>query len=68
MQKTTGTICFLIGLALLVEGRRIANYFGADVQPIFSGAPTDRAVYIYFCGAVIALLGVAQFFWPVKRK
>jgi Protein of unknown function (DUF3185) len=66
MQKSTGIIFLLIGLAVLIEGRKIADHFGSRVQPIFNGAPTDRAIYIYVCGVVIALLGVAQFFW--RRK
>jgi nitrogen fixation-related uncharacterized protein len=67
MQKTTGAIVLLIGVAVLVGARKIANYFGAEVQPIFTGAPTDRAVYLYVIGVVIALLGVVQFFWKPKK-
>ena len=68
MQKTTGTICLLIGLGLLIFGRKIADAFGPEVQPIFNGAPTDRAVYLYIIGVVIALLGIAQFFWKRKKS
>jgi len=66
MQKITGAIFVLIGLAALMGGRKLSDQFGSQVQPIFNGAPTDRAVYIYVCGLVIALLGVVQLFW--KRK
>ena len=50
----------------MIGGRKIADSFGPQVQPIFNGAPTDRAVYIYIGGLLLALVGVAQFFW--KRK
>ena len=66
MQKATGAIFLLIGLAALIGGRKLADQFGSQVEPIFNGAPTDRAVYVYICGLVIILLGVVQFFW--KRK
>jgi hypothetical protein len=66
MQKISGIIVLLIGVALLIAARKIADYFGPEVQPPFAGAPTDRAVYIYVCGGMIALLGVVQFLW--KRK
>lgn len=66
MQKVSGIIVLLIGVAVLIAARKIADHYGAEVQPPFEGAPTDRAVYIYACGGVIALLGVLQFFW--KRK
>jgi nitrogen fixation-related uncharacterized protein len=38
------------------------------VQEVFTGAPTDRAMYFYIGGIVLAILGVAQFFWPIKKK
>jgi nitrogen fixation-related uncharacterized protein len=38
------------------------------VQEVFTGAPTDRAMYFYAIGIVLVILGVAQCFWPVKKK
>lgn len=66
MQKISGVICLVIGIFLLLWGRRIADSFGSQVQQVFTGAPTDRAMYFYIGGLVLALLGVAQIFW--KRK
>jgi uncharacterized membrane protein (DUF106 family) len=68
MQKTTGVICLLIGVFFLIWERKIADSFGSQVQEVFTGAPTDRAMYFYIGGTVLAILGVAQFFWPVKKK
>ena len=68
MQKKTGVICLLIGVFFLIWGRKIADSFGSQVQEVFTGAPTDRAMYFYIGGMVLAILGVAQFFWPVKKK
>ena len=68
MQKITGIITVAIGVFLLVWGRKIADSFGSQVQEIFTGAPTDRAMYFYAIGIVLVILGVAQFFWPVKKK
>jgi nitrogen fixation-related uncharacterized protein len=68
MQKTTGIICVAVGVFLLIWARKIADSFGSQVQEIFTGAPTDRAMYFYIGGIVLVILGVAQFFWPVKKK
>ena len=68
MQKVIGVICLVVGVLLLVRGRDIANSIGSQVQQIFTGAPTDRATYFYIGGIVLVILGVAQFFWPTKRK
>ena len=66
MQKIIGVLCLAVGIGLLLWGRKIADSFGSQVQEVFTGAPTDRAVYFYIGGVVLAILGVAQFFW--KRK
>jgi hypothetical protein len=66
MQKVTGIICIIIGVILLVWGHDIANSVGSQVQQIFTGAPTDRAMYLYIGGVVLIILGVGQIFWPTK--
>jgi amino acid permease len=63
MQKATSIIFIAMGLCLLIWGRKIADSFGSQVQQVFTGAPTDRAIYLYVSGLVVALLGVAQIFW-----
>jgi uncharacterized membrane protein len=68
MQKTTGIICVALGVFLLVRAHKIADSFGSQVKEIFTGAPTDRATYFYAGGIVLVILGVAQFFGPVKKK
>jgi hypothetical protein len=67
MQKLTGIICIVVGVLLLVGGRNIANSIGSQVQQVFTGAPTDRAMYLYIGGLVLAVLGVAQIFWPGRK-
>ena len=68
MQKIIGIICLAIGVMLLVWGHKIANSFGSQVQEIFTGAPTDRAMYFYIAGMVLAIFGVSQIVWPRKPK
>ena len=66
MQKLTGVLCLAVGIFFLVWGRKISDSFGSHVQQVFTGAPTDRAMYFYLGGLVLAILGVAQFFWKKK--
>ena len=66
MQKIIGVICLVVGVFLLIWGRRIANSFGSQVQQVFTGAPTDRAMYFYIGGLVLAILGLFQI--CLKRK
>jgi uncharacterized membrane protein (DUF106 family) len=66
MLKISGVICLAIGIFLLVWGHKIAHSVGSQMQQVFTGAPPDRAMHFYIGGLVLAILGVAQFFW--KRK
>jgi len=68
MQKVTGIIFIAVGVALLIWGHDISESLGSQVQQIFTGAPTIRAMYLYIGGIVLAILGVAQMFWPVKPR
>lgn len=67
MHRVIGGICILIGLTVLLAARPLADHFGPEVQPLFNGAPTSRAVYIDAGGVVIILLGVIRFFGKRKR-
>jgi hypothetical protein len=66
MHKIIGVLCLAVGIFLFFWGRRIADSIGSQVQQVFTGAPTDRAMYFYIGGIVLIVLGIAQFFW--KRK
>jgi hypothetical protein len=68
MQKITGAVLLLIGLAMLIFAPKIADVFGSQVQPLFSGAPTDRTTYLHIGGVVLVLLGIAQFFWKRRKS
>ena len=68
MQKIVGVICLAVGILLLLWGHNIANSVGSQVQQIFTGAPTDRAMYFYIAGVALVIFGVFQIFWPVKPK
>ena len=66
MQTITGVVCLVVGILLLLWGHDIANSVGSQVQQIFTGSPTDRAMYFYIGGLILVGLGVGRIFW--KRK
>jgi hypothetical protein len=63
MPKVIGIIALVIGIMLLVWGYNISHSVGSQVQQAFTGTPTDRAMYFYIGGAVLAIYGLARIFW-----
>jgi len=68
MQKIIGIISVVIGVLLLVWGHDMAESISSQVQQIFTGAPTDRAMHFYIAGVALVIFGMFQIFWPVKPK
>ena len=68
MQRIIGVICLVIGVLLLVWGHDITRSVDSQVKQLFTGAPTDRAMYYYIAGTGLGLFGLFQIFWPGKIK
>jgi hypothetical protein len=49
------------GIALIVIGINATNSFGSDVSRFFTGAPTDKAVWMLMGGIVAAVVGLATY-------
>ena len=49
------------GIVLLVMGINASNSFGSDVSRLFTGSPSDRAVWMITAGVVLTVGGVAGF-------
>jgi len=68
MQKIIGIIFVVIGVILLVWGHNMAESIGSQVQQLFTGAPTDRAMYFCIAGIALGLFGLFKIVWPAKSK
>ncbi|HVU07808.1 MAG TPA: DUF3185 family protein [Verrucomicrobiae bacterium] len=68
MNKITGAICLAIGIVLLILGHNVAQSVDSQVKSLFTGSPTDKAVYYYIGGAILCAAGAAQLFWPRKKS
>jgi uncharacterized membrane protein HdeD (DUF308 family) len=68
MQKIIGVISLVIGVLLLAWGHNMAESIGSQVQQVFTGAPTDRAMYFYIAGVALVIFGLFRIFWPSKSK
>jgi tRNA(Ile)-lysidine synthase TilS/MesJ len=68
MQKAIGILCVVIGVLLLVWGHNMAQSISGQLQNVFTGSPGNKPMYLYIGGTVLEILGVAQIFWPAKRR
>jgi len=66
MNKLIGLICLAVGIVLLLWGHNVAQAFNSQMKNLFTGEPTDKAMYLYIGGAVLCAVGVFQLVW--KRK
>ena len=66
MNKLTGLICLAVGIVFLIWGHNVAQAVNSQVKNLFTGEPTDKAMYLYIGGAVLCAVGVFQLVW--KRK
>jgi len=66
MNKLIGLICLTLGVVFLIWGHNVAQAVNSQVKNLFTGEPTDKAMYLYTGGAVLCAVGVFQLVW--KRK
>ncbi len=55
------------GIVLLVMGLNASHSFGSDMSRLFTGSPTDRAVWMITAGVVLTVGGVAGFAFGSKK-
>lgn len=67
MNKQTIAIVMLVaGIALLIWGYSMSEAFDSKVSRVFSGSPTDKAMWTMIGGAVLTAVGAFQLF--VRKK
>jgi len=62
MNKIVGIICLAAGIVLLAWGHNVAQAVNSQVKNIFTGEPTDKAMYLYIGGGILCALGVFRLF------
>jgi uncharacterized membrane protein len=68
MNKIIGVILLVLGGFLLVRGHDISQALNSRVSNLFTGEPTNRAMYHYLGGALCCAVGlVLTFFLPTKK-
>lgn len=58
MNKLVSLALLIGGIILLVLGLQASDSIGSDFSRVFTGAPTDKAIWLVVGGAVAAIVGL----------
>ena len=59
MNRNISTVLLIIGVALIVYGIIAMDSFSSDVSRLFTGAPTDKSVWMFIVGVIAVVLGTS---------
>ena len=58
MNKLVSTALLAIGIVLIVFGVNASNSFGSSVSRVFTGSPTDKAIWLLIGGILASIVGL----------
>lgn len=67
MNRIVAILLIVVGGCLLVYGLQASQSFSSDVSRLFTGSPTDRAIWLIVGGAAALIAGMVLFLRGGKR-
>ena len=61
MNRLISVALLAAGIVLLVMGFNASNSLGSDLSRLFTGSPTDKAVWMLVGGTVLSVAGLVGF-------
>ena len=58
MSRGVGLALLVVGVILLIFGINASNSVGSDISNLFTGKPTDKAVWFIIGGAAAMVIGL----------
>ncbi|HTB62490.1 MAG TPA: DUF3185 family protein [Opitutales bacterium] len=58
MNKATGLALFVVGIILVVFGMNATDSLSSDFSRFFTGAPTEKAIWLLIAGVVCSITGL----------
>jgi hypothetical protein len=68
MNKGISVALLVIGILSIIWGISVSESFSSDVSRLFTGSPTDKAVWLLIGGVVVALVGLFGFLRGTKAN
>lgn len=57
MNKAIGLALLVVGIVLIIFGISASDSFGSDVSRFFTGAPTDKSMWLLLSGVAATIVG-----------
>jgi hypothetical protein len=58
MQSVIGIVLLVVGVVLIIFGMQASASLGSRLSELFTGAPSDRTIWLLLAGVVVAILGL----------
>jgi LPXTG-motif cell wall-anchored protein len=68
MQSVIGVAVLVVGVVLMVFGMQASASLGSRLSELFTGAPSDRTIWLLVLGAVAAILGLGMLLVGRRRS
>ncbi|HLD36486.1 MAG TPA: DUF3185 family protein [Planctomycetota bacterium] len=69
MNKDISVALLVVGIVLIIWGVNTLESFSSDVSRFFTGAPTDKSVWLLTGGIAAALVGLSGLMlWPKSKQ
>jgi len=68
MTRPVGIVLLVVGLILLVYGLNASDSLASSFSKMFSGAPTNKSIWLLITGGVLSVLGVFSLFGSGSTK
>ncbi|MGD1087796.1 MAG: DUF3185 family protein [Verrucomicrobiota bacterium] len=62
MNKGIGMALLVVGIALIIYGFNASGSVSSDVSRTFTGAPTDKTMWLLLGGSASAIVGAVMVF------
>lgn len=67
MRNLAGIVVVVVGIVLIVWGANASQSVSSDISRFFTGAVTNKAIYLIVGGAVALVVG-ASMTWSGRRR
>lgn len=67
MQSVIGVAFLVVGVVLIVFGMQASASLGSRLSEFFTGAPSDRTIWLVVIGVVAAIVGLGLQFVGRRR-